>query len=153
MQVAFWECEEMHSFGNKYNNNVVSEGAETHSWSSSAQETPPQDCRSRGFPGQRPSRVCFCSLRNHTSLVLYLSYATKTTEKQLLILQFHIQSSPWCYADVATTLRRPVQQYARHHWDSAMTLTQQTKSIYQICCIRYFYTTPGYRDSIAVLHG
>jgi hypothetical protein len=48
----------------------------------------------RGFPGQRPSRVCFYFLRNHTSVVLYLSYATKTTEKQLLILEFHMPRSP-----------------------------------------------------------
>jgi hypothetical protein len=57
---------------------------------------PPRDCRSRGLPGQRPSRlVCFCSLINHTSVVLYLSYATKTAEKNLLILEFHTPSSPW----------------------------------------------------------
>jgi hypothetical protein len=67
---------------------------------------PPQ-----GFPGQRPSRLCFCCLRNHTSVVLYLSHATKTTEK-LLIPEFHTPSSPWRYADGATTSRRPVQQYA-----------------------------------------
>jgi hypothetical protein len=44
---------------------------------------------------QRPSQVCFCSLRNHTSVVLYLSHATKSTEKQLLIPEFHTPSSPW----------------------------------------------------------
>jgi hypothetical protein len=78
--------------------------------------------RSRGFPGQRPSRVCFCSLGNR-------------------------------YADVATTSRWPVQQYAWCHWDSAMTLMQRRKSIYHMCCIWYFYTTPGYHSSIAGLHG
>jgi hypothetical protein len=100
-----------------------------NSWWSLAQETP-------------ETAVCFCSLRNHTRLVLYLSYATKTTEKQLLILEFHTPSSPWRRADVATTSRRPVQQYTWRHWDSAMTLTQQRKSVYHICCIWYFYTTP-----------
>jgi hypothetical protein len=94
---------------------------------------------------QRPSRVCFCSLRNHTSVVLYLSYATKNTEKQLLILELiphakFAMMSWWRYADVATTSRRPVQKYTWRHWDSAMTLTQQRKSIYHICCIWYFYT-------------
>jgi hypothetical protein len=83
----------------------------------------------RGFPGQRPSRVCFCSLRNHTSVVLYLSHTTKTTEKQLLIPEFHTPSSPWRYADGATTSRRPVQQYAWCHWGSPTTLTQQRKSV------------------------
>jgi hypothetical protein len=101
----------------------------------------PRDRMSRGFPGQRPSRVCFCSLRNHTSLVLYLSHATKTTEKQLLIPEFHTPSSR--YADGATTSRRPVQQYAWRHWGSPTTLTQQRKSVLHVCCIWYFYTTPG----------
>jgi hypothetical protein len=32
----------------------------------------PRGCRSRGFPGQRPSRVCFCSLRNHTSGFIFI---------------------------------------------------------------------------------
>jgi hypothetical protein len=43
---------------------------------------------------ERPSQVCFCSLRNHTSVVtgIYLSNATKTTEKQLLILEFYMPS-------------------------------------------------------------
>jgi hypothetical protein len=86
-------------------------------------------------------------------VVLYLSYATKTTEKQLLILEFHMPRSPWRRDDVTPTSRRPVQQYAWRHWDSAMTLTQQRKSVYHICCIWYFYTTPGYHGSIAGLHG
>jgi hypothetical protein len=30
------------------------------------------DLRSRGFPGQKPSLVCFCPLRNHTCVVLLL---------------------------------------------------------------------------------
>jgi hypothetical protein len=52
------------------------------------------------------------------------------------------RTSRWQNADVATTSHRPVQQYAWCHWDSAMTLTQQRKSVYHICCIWYFYTTP-----------
>jgi hypothetical protein len=70
------------------------------------------------------------------------SYSTKTTEKLLLILEFHTPSSPWHLADVATTSHQSVQQYAWRHWDSAMTLTQQRKSVYHICYIWYFYTTP-----------
>jgi hypothetical protein len=86
-------------------------------------------------------RVCFCSLRNHTRVVLYLSYATKTTEKLLLILEFHTPSSPWHYADVATTSRRPVQQ----------CMTEEIRTTTYVC-IWYFYTTPGYHDSITGLH-
>jgi hypothetical protein len=71
-----------------------------------------------GFPGQRPSWVCFSSLRNHTSVVLFISYATKTTEKQLLILEFCTPCSPWRYADRATTSCQPVQQYTWRHWGS-----------------------------------
>jgi hypothetical protein len=82
---------------------------------------------------------CFCSLRNHTSVVLYLSYATKTTENNL-ILEFHMPSSQWRYTDGATTSRRPVQQYAWRHRGSTTTLTQQWKSVLYICCIWYFYT-------------
>jgi hypothetical protein len=41
---------------------------------------------------------------NKTTLVWflreYLSYVTKTTEKQLLIPEFHTPSSPWCRDDV-----------------------------------------------------
>jgi hypothetical protein len=51
--------------------------------------TPPPHRRSRGFPGQRPSRVCFCSLRNHTSVVL--------------IPEFHTPTSPWRRDDVTPT--------------------------------------------------
>jgi hypothetical protein len=43
------------------------------------------------FPGQRPSRVCFCSLRNHERGFIFI---LKTTENQLLILEFHTPSSP-----------------------------------------------------------
>jgi hypothetical protein len=86
--------------------------------------------------------ISFCSLRNHTRVLLYLSYDTKNTEKLLLILEFRTPNSRWRYADVATTSCRPVQQYAWRHWDSAMTLTQQRKSVCHICCIWYFYTTP-----------
>jgi hypothetical protein len=84
----------------------------------------PRDRTSRGFPGQRPSGVCFCSLRNHTSVVLYLS--TKTTEKQLLILEFHTPSSPWRRHDVTPTEPRchvdlsnnthDVIEIPRWHW-------------------------------------
>jgi hypothetical protein len=51
----------------------------------------------------------------HTSVVLYLSYATKTTKKQLLILEFHSQvrhDVAMTLRHGATTSRRPVQQYA-----------------------------------------
>jgi hypothetical protein len=106
----------------------------------------PGNPRSRGFPVRRPSWVCFCSLRNHMSVVLYLSYAAKTTEKQLLIP--HAKLSRWRHANMATTSRRPVQQYAWRHWDSAMTLMQQRKSVYHICCIWYFYTTARSPDSM-----
>jgi hypothetical protein len=58
----------------------------------------------------KTTRVCFCSLRNHTSVVLYLSHATKTTEKQLLIPEFHTPSSPWHRDDVTPT-------ELRHHVD------------------------------------
>jgi hypothetical protein len=43
------------------------------------------------------------SLGYHTSVVLY--YAKKTTEKQLLILEFHTPSSPWRYTTPDTTAR------------------------------------------------
>jgi hypothetical protein len=98
-----------------------------------------------GFPGQRPSRVCFCSLRNHTSVVLYLSYATKTTETTFNSGIPHAKfamMSWWRYADGATTSRRPVQQYAWRHWGSTTTRTQQRKSVLHICCIWYFHTIP-----------
>jgi hypothetical protein len=96
-----------------------------------------------GNPGQRPSLVCFCSLRNHTRVVLYLSYTTKTTEKLLLIPEFHTPSSPWRHDDV--TLTEPWHHFdlsnnAHHwgrHWGSLTTLTQQRKSVLHICCIWY----------------
>jgi hypothetical protein len=76
----------------------------------------PHEC---GFWGSRNTRVVFfCSLINLTSVVLYLSHATKTTEKQLLITEFHTPSSPWRRDDVTPTSRRAVQQYAWHHWES-----------------------------------
>jgi hypothetical protein len=66
----------------------------------------------------------------------------------------HAMTSRWCYADGATTSRRPVQQYAWCHWISPTTLTQQWKSVLHIlCCIWYFYATPRYHGSIAGLHG
>jgi hypothetical protein len=52
-------------------------------------------------------------------------------------------SSPWSYADGATTSCWPVQQYAWRHWGSTTTRTQQRKSVYHICCIWYFYSTPA----------
>jgi hypothetical protein len=97
----------------------------------------------------RPSLVCFCSLRNHTSVVLYLTYATKTTEKQLLIAEFHTPSSPWrC---VMMTLRR------RSHDITSTCPTIRITSLRipddtDACCIWYFYTTPEYHGSIAGLH-
>jgi hypothetical protein len=81
----------------------------------------PHEC---GFWRSRNTLVMVFGLEtpetaNHTSVVLYLFHATKTTEKQLLIPEFHTPSSPWCcYADGATTSRRPVQQYAWRHWGS-----------------------------------
>jgi hypothetical protein len=97
---------------------------------------------------------------------LYLSYATKTMEKQLLILEFHTPSSPWRCNDITPTSRRPDQQYAWRHWDSAMTLDTTEKiciphMLYLILLyhpriprldrrIWYCYTTPGYHGSITV---
>jgi hypothetical protein len=130
---------------------VVSEGAKTHEWRSLAQ----------GFQAKDHHKcVSANSHRNHTSVILYLSQATKTTKKTLLILEFHTPGSPWRCTNVATTSRRPVQQYKWRHWDSAMLRTQQRKSIYHICCILIFLYHicciliflyhPG---SIAGLHG
>jgi hypothetical protein len=101
--------------------------------------------------GQRPSRVCFCSLRNHTSVVLYLSHATKTTEKQLLILEFHMPSSPWRRDDVTPTEPRhdinlsnnthDVVEIPRWHWCNR-------GNPYTTCCILIFLYHPGYHGSI-----
>jgi hypothetical protein len=93
----------------------------------------PQILQVVGFPGQRLS--------------------TKTTEKLLLIPELHMPGSQWRYADGATTSRRSVQQYAWRHWGFLTTLTQQRKSVLHVCCIWYFYTTPGYHGAIAWLHG
>jgi hypothetical protein len=100
----------------------------------------PRDRRSRGFPGHRPSRVCFCSLRNHTNVVLYLSHATKTTEKQLLIPEFHTPSSP-----IRMKLRRRsydiMSACPTIRMTSLMiptTLTQQRKSVLHVCCSLIF---------------
>jgi hypothetical protein len=125
---------------------VVSEGAET-----------PSTCGLWGFLGQRPSRVCFCSLRNHTSVALYLSHATKTTEKQLLIPEFHTPSSSWRRDDVTPTELQHHVDLSNNTHDVILriptTLTQQRKSVLHVCCIWYFYTMPGYHGSIAGLHG
>jgi hypothetical protein len=48
-------------------------------------------------------------------------------------------TSRCCYADVATTSRRPVQQYAWRHWDSAMTLTQQEIRIPHMLYLIFLY--------------
>jgi hypothetical protein len=111
---------------------------------------------SDGLWPRKPSRVCFCSLRNHTSVVLYLSHATITTEKQLLIPEFHAPSSPWRRDDVTPT-------ELRHHVDLSNNThgviedaddTDATKEIH-ITRMLYliFFTTPGYHFSIAGLHG
>jgi hypothetical protein len=86
-----------------------------HEWWSLAQVTPETAGRSRGFPGQRPSRVCFCSLRNHTSVVLYLSHATKLPNYRKTTFNSGIphakfaMTSRWRYAVGATTSRRPLR--------------------------------------------
>jgi hypothetical protein len=108
-------------------------------------------------PGQRPSWLCFCSLRNHTSVVLYLSYATKTTVKQLLLIpEFHMPNSPWRRDDVTLTeLRHHVDLSNNTH--DALRIPDDTDATEEIRITRMlyliFYTTPGYHGSITGLHG
>jgi hypothetical protein len=136
---------------------VVRERVETYSWWTLA--------RKPGFPGQRPSRVCFCSLRNwfpgqRPSRVCFCSLRNWFPGQRPSRVCFYSLRNwfpgqrPWRYADGATTSRRPVQQCAWRHWGSTTTLIgQQRKSVYHICCIWYFYSTPAYHGSIAGYHG
>jgi hypothetical protein len=55
--------------------------------------------------------------------------------------------SGWCYTDGATTLRRPVQQYAWCHWGSRWHWRNRGNQYYTLCCIWYFYTTVRSPDS------
>jgi hypothetical protein len=106
------------------------------------QETPETTGRG-GFQARPDHHECVSAPSEITQVWFYIyPMPPKTTEKQLLILEFHMPSSRWRYAEGAMTSRRPIQQYAWRHWRSPTTLTQQRKSILHICCIWYFYTTP-----------
>jgi hypothetical protein len=101
-----------------------------------------------GFPGQRPSRVCFCSLRKHTSVVLYLSYATKTTF-----------NSRVPRAKFAMTLRRRSHDITSTCPTIRMTslrIPDDTDATEEICITHMLYLIilyhPGYHGSIAGLY-
>jgi hypothetical protein len=117
----------------------VSEGEETHEWWSR-----PKTITSVFLLPQKSHECGFIFILCHKNY-------RKTTFNSGSPHAKFAMTSGWHYANVATTSRRPVQQYAWRHWDCAMTLTQQRKSVYHICCIWYFYTTPGYHGSIAGL--
>jgi hypothetical protein len=123
----------------RYNNkttSVVSEGAETHEWWSLAQEPPPETACRGGF--QAITSVFLLPQKSHECGFIFIlchQNYRKTTFNSVIPHAKFAMTSRWRFADVATTSRRPVQQYAWRHWDSAMTLTQQRKSIYHICCI------------------
>jgi alkylhydroperoxidase family enzyme len=116
---------------------VVSEGGETHEWWSLAQETPETAGRG-GFQAKDHQKSHECGF----IFILCHKNHRKTTFNSGIPHAKFAMMSRWRYADGATTSRRPVQQYAWHHWGSPTTLTQQRKSVLHVCCIWYFYTTP-----------
>jgi hypothetical protein len=121
---------------------VVSEGAEIHEWWSLAQRLQVEGV-------SRPKTITSVFLLSQKShecgfifILCHKNYQKTTFNSGIPHAKFAM-TSRWSYADVATTSRRSVQQYAWRHWDSTMTLMQQRKSVYHICCIWYFYTTPA----------
>jgi hypothetical protein len=82
----------------------------------------------------RPSRVCFCSLRNHTSVASIFIQCHKYYQKTTF-------NSGIPHAKFATTLCRWSHDITSTcptcHWGFMMTLspTEQRKSVYHICFI------------------
>jgi hypothetical protein len=83
------------------------------------------NCGRGGFRGQRPSRVCFCYLRNYTCVVLYLSYATEILLKRTNFANFKTSPSLqvyWCTLATEQMLMRTLHTYGQ-----AATLSSATK--------------------------
>jgi hypothetical protein len=95
-------------------------------------------CGLEGFLA-RDHHSCVSAPSETTRVSFYIySMPQELPKRPLLILEFHMPSSPWCHADEATTSLRPVQQYAWHHWGT-MALMQPRKSVHHICCIWFFF--------------